>query len=85
LNHVQQSTGCSAIKRVALGYVTIIAISTDAYIATINDEVDWLETSGKTDVDLDEQSDMGFSNFIASVDCIIMAAGACRNSLVTIT
>ncbi|MDO8961611.1 MAG: hypothetical protein Q7V02_05895 [Methylophilus sp.] len=76
MNHVQQSTGCGAIKHVALGYVTIIPISTDAYITTINDEVDWLETSGKTAVDLDEQSDMGFSNFIASVDCIIMAAGA---------
>ncbi|MDP3608338.1 MAG: hypothetical protein Q8R74_04615 [Methylophilus sp.] len=73
---IEPNSACGAIKRVALGYVTIIAISTDAYIATINNEVDWLETSGKTAVDLDEQSDMGFSNFIASVDCIIMAAGA---------
>lgn len=49
-----------------------IATSADGYIATIDNSVEWLETSGKTDVDLGNQSDMGFNNFIASVDCMIM-------------
>lgn len=52
-----------------------IATSADGYIATIDGGVEWLETSGKTDVDLGEQSDMGFNNFIASVDCMIMGRG----------
>lgn len=52
-----------------------IATSADGYIATIDDDVEWLETSGKTDVDLGEQSDMGFNKFIASVDCMIMGRG----------
>lgn len=52
-----------------------IATSADSYIATIDDGVEWLETSGKTGVDLGEQSDMGFNNFITSVDCMIMGRG----------
>ena len=49
-----------------------IATSADGYIATTDDGVEWLETSGKIDVDLGKQSDMGFNDFIASVDCMIM-------------
>lgn len=52
-----------------------IATSVDGYIATIEDGVEWLETSGKLDVDLGHHSDMGFNNFISSVDCIIMGRG----------
>ena len=52
-----------------------IATSADGYIATIDDGIEWLETSGKTDVDLGEQSDMGFNSFISSVDCMIMGRG----------
>lgn len=52
-----------------------IATSVDGYIATIEDGVEWLETSGKLDVDLGDQSDMGFNSFISSVDCIIMGRG----------
>lgn len=52
-----------------------IATSADGYIATLDDGIEWLETSGKTDVDLGEQSDMGFNDFIASVDCMIMGRG----------
>lgn len=51
-----------------------IATSVDGYIATIEGGVDWLETSGKPDIDLGEQADMGFNQFIESVDCMIMGA-----------
>jgi dihydrofolate reductase len=52
-----------------------IATSADGYIATLDDGIDWLETSGKRDVDLGEEADMGFNSFIASVDCMIMGRG----------
>lgn len=52
-----------------------IATSADGYIATTDGGVAWLETSGKTDVDLGDQPDMGFNNFITSVDCMIMGRG----------
>jgi len=43
-----------------------IATSADGYIATAEGSVDWLHTAGKQD------ADMGFNNFISSVDCMIM-------------
>ncbi|OYD21181.1 dihydrofolate reductase family protein [Oceanimonas baumannii] len=52
-----------------------IATSADGYIATIDGGIDWLETSGKTDIDLGDGTDMGFNSFIASVDCMIMGRG----------
>lgn len=52
-----------------------IATSVDGYIATRDDGIEWLESSGKTDVDLGEQADMGFNDYIASVDCMIMGRG----------
>lgn len=52
-----------------------IATSADGYIATVDGGVEWLETSGKADVDLGEHVDMGFNSFIASVDCMIMGRG----------
>lgn len=52
-----------------------IATSADGYISTIDDGVEWLETSGKTNADMGEQADMGFNSFIASIDCMIMGRG----------
>lgn len=49
-----------------------IATSADGYIATENDDVSWLDNAGKANVDLGEQADMGFSDYIASVDCMVM-------------
>jgi dihydrofolate reductase len=49
-----------------------IATSADGYIATKDGGVEWLETSGKPDVDMGSESDMGFTSYISSVDCMIM-------------
>ena len=49
-----------------------IATSADGYISTEEGGVEWLETAGKSDVDMGDQSDMGMINFMASVDCMIM-------------
>ncbi len=49
-----------------------IATSVDGYIANQEGGVDWLETAGNSNVDMGKKADMGFSDFMASVDCIIM-------------
>lgn len=49
-----------------------IATSADGYIATLDGGVDWLHNSGASDADMSEQEDMGFEQFMASVDCMIM-------------
>ena len=49
-----------------------IATSADGYIATPEGGVDWLHTAGKLDADMSASPDMGFNDFIASVDCMIM-------------
>lgn len=49
-----------------------IATSADGYIATKDGGIKWLEKAGKLDADMGEQSDMGFKNYMASVDCMIM-------------
>lgn len=49
-----------------------IATSTDGYIATPDDGVEWLDTCGDPDADLGPEADMGFNAFIASVDCLVM-------------
>ncbi len=48
-----------------------IATSADGYIALPDGGVDWLHTSGNLEADMDDE-DMGFLNFINSVDCMIM-------------
>lgn len=49
-----------------------IATSADGYIATKDGGVEWLEKAGKPDADMGDQSDMGFKNYMASIDCMIM-------------
>lgn len=52
-----------------------IATSADGFIATNDGGIDWLHTSGNTEVDLGDQADMGMSKFMDSVDCLIMGRG----------
>jgi len=49
-----------------------IATSADGYIATPEGDVDWLHAAGNQDADMSKNPDMGFNNFIASVDCMVM-------------
>ncbi|MEJ2631426.1 MAG: dihydrofolate reductase family protein [Acidihalobacter sp.] len=48
-----------------------IATSADGYIATPDGGVDWLHTAGNLDADMGDE-DMGFRDFMDSVDCIVM-------------
>jgi len=49
-----------------------IATSADGYIATHDGGVDWLHTAGNSEADMSKNPDMGFNDFITSVDCMIM-------------
>ncbi|CAH0992541.1 putative protein YyaP [Sinobacterium norvegicum] len=49
-----------------------IATSADGYIATIDGGVDWLHSAGNSEADMGDNPDMGFSAYMASVDCMIM-------------
>lgn len=49
-----------------------IATSADGYIATPEGDVDWLHAAGNPAADMGNNSDMGFNDFMASVDCMIM-------------
>ena len=49
-----------------------IATSVDGFIAKEDGSVDWLHRAGKPGVDLGDQSDMGFNDYLSSVDCMIM-------------
>ena len=58
-----------------------IATSVDGFIAREDGSIDWLESSGKQDADMGENADMGFDDFISSVDCLIMG----RSTMETIS
>lgn len=49
-----------------------IATSLDGFIAKNDGSVDWLHTAGNPNADMGDQADMGFAQFMASVDCLIM-------------
>ncbi len=49
-----------------------IATSADGYIADQSGGLDWLHTSGNHSADMSENPDMGFAEYINSVDCMIM-------------
>ncbi|RKF20323.1 dihydrofolate reductase [Alginatibacterium sediminis] len=49
-----------------------IAASLDGFIAKTDGSVDWLHTTGKPEADLGEHADMGFGDYMASIDCMIM-------------
>jgi dihydrofolate reductase len=49
-----------------------IATSIDGFIAKKDGSVDWLHTAGKPEIDLGDQADMGFNEYLSSIDCMIM-------------
>ncbi|WP_295904063.1 dihydrofolate reductase family protein [uncultured Vibrio sp.] len=49
-----------------------IATSVDGFIAKNDGAVDWLHTAGNANADMGDQADMGFADFMSSVDCLIM-------------
>jgi len=52
-----------------------IATSVDGYIAAEDGTVDWLYAAGDQQADLGDDVGMGFQQYIASVDCMIMGRG----------
>ena len=49
-----------------------IATSADGFIAKNNGSIDWLMAAGNKTADLGDEADMGFSQYISSVDCMVM-------------
>ncbi len=52
-----------------------IAISVDGFIARTDGSVDWLHAYGNQEAEMGDDADMGFNNFIESIDCMIMGRG----------
>lgn len=49
-----------------------IATSVDGFIAKPDGSVDWLHSAGNQEADMTEIGDLGFSDFLSTVDCMIM-------------
>ncbi len=49
-----------------------IATSVDGYIAKPDDSVDWLHSAGDPKADMSAFGDAGFSDYLSTVDCMIM-------------
>ena len=49
-----------------------IAASVDGFIAKPDDNIDWLHTSGNGKTLKDQDADLGFSNYLKNIDCLIM-------------
>lgn len=49
-----------------------IATSVDGFIAKNDGNVDWLHTAGNSEADMGEHADMGMTEYMGAVDCMIM-------------
>lgn len=49
-----------------------LATSADGYIATLDGGVDWLQQAAAAHPALTSNTDMGFANYLQTVDCIVM-------------
>lgn len=49
-----------------------IATSADGFIAKKDGDVNWLHEAGKKNIDLGDEADMGFKEYLSHVDCLIM-------------
>jgi dihydrofolate reductase len=49
-----------------------IATSVDGYIATVDNDVEWLQSAGDSNADMGKLADMGMADYMSSVDCMIM-------------
>lgn len=49
-----------------------IATSVDGFIAKNDGNVDWLHTAGNKNADMGEHANMGFNDYMSSIDCMIM-------------
>ncbi|MCE2572574.1 dihydrofolate reductase family protein [Motilimonas eburnea] len=49
-----------------------IATSADGFIASPEGDVSWLHSAGNTQADMSVDPDMGFKDYLAQVDCMIM-------------
>ena len=49
-----------------------IATSVDGFIARADGSIDWLHSAGNQKADMNDQIDMGFNDFVSSVDCMVM-------------
>lgn len=59
-------------KKVTMKCSVYIATSVDGFIAREDGSIDWLESSGNQDAEMGDNVDMGFNDFVNSVDCLIM-------------
>lgn len=52
-------------------FYSFVAISVDGYIAKLDGNIDWLESSGNQKADLKADKDMGFYNFMSGIDAVV--------------
>ena len=49
-----------------------IATSVDGFIARVDGSIDWLNTAGNSEADMENQADMGMNDYMSSIDCMVM-------------
>lgn len=55
-----------------------IGCSFDGFIAREDGAIDWMDTAGKPDVEIPDNPDLGFSEFISNIDCLVMGSNTLK-------